>query len=236
MSYATATVKIPATVLSKMVGKPVPDSVHLDFSAECSVGFGTLNGNCGLGSISGMYRHTRNPRIPEEWLDKYGLRSLTQLNKWDNPRDTYMHAIHLYSEPMRPVHMQIDDTFCAKIVDGVTGVTRPQRSGYIISDNIARTIDREPYETFKASYFAHYLIRKRVGIVYALPASINPVHQTERDTTIIQTWYWIPENAIKYHVRGYTKRINCLRLPTKAEFKKTWANLLNGDYTRRIGL
>lgn len=198
-------------------GVDFPDKMVMQVSASYDTG--DFNGNCGFGSIRNVSGNILPFTIPDavlkilpEKFDKLVYADWGLPGKSYNPKGggyLYRLAEHLaYKKIVSEI--DIDDDQWGR-----------RKAGYMLSDNVIR--DSIDQNGIKTSNFMKWCVKNRVGVVYAMPMAVNPVHKIRTDFSIVQAFYWIPPKSIRYNTPDRPiKTSGHRKLPKLAQFNDEW--------------
>lgn len=194
----------------------VPWPVRIVFS--CSQ---QSTGNCGLYLVSGFTATVNAPFDgPLSDAGKAALGRKTA--EWGGY--SYGQGKTYYPEFYKRIVVPNEDKIFGPVAESLG---KMQVAGFFISDNIATVrSDGANNEKLKASSFVRWLINKKMGTVCCLPISVNPVHKTKESLSLIQPWYWIPPDKMRYATqRGY-RSFGRTRLQKEEDFFKEWSEVI----------
>lgn len=74
---------------------------------------------------------------------------------------------------------------------------------YLLTDAVnrhskARTSAPTPAHTPNTAWFARQLVARKIGYIVQSPVSVNHIHRTKGDFSLIRTWIWYPPEAMAF--------------------------------------
>lgn len=184
-------------------------------------GRGTFNmagvGNCGIQLISnvssGCFIH-RFPKIPDHlkslFYNSFGVEKPIDGAVWYGLPDSYLSGT-------------IDETF----KDIARQIQAKGFNMYILTDGVNKFYRGMRPQPVNTTSFANYLIQNKIGYVTASPLAVNCVHKVPNDFSLVQTWVWIPPDALAFKPQKYLGRG---KIKTRDELVAT---LMEGSFANK---
>lgn len=176
------------------------------FTVSEGVSFGTqATGNCGVSIIC-------NVRVGCHVNDfgSYHLLPDKYRNDWGTLRDTVTQKVNKYVKSKTELLLK-DDPDSDWTASFVQEAHKHGYHCYILTDCVNRAsgyrggVVRDP-GVLRTSDVAERLFRAKVGYTIESPISLNHVHFTRDDISLIRVWIWYPPGAVVYKTGKFLGR------------------------------
>lgn len=173
-----------------------PDNFVVTFSYNSGATIRS-SGNCGVGLMEhayGKWTVSGYKNVPEEYRDGWGMPIQVIATAAAD------HLVHLQEETLKAPE-DVGD-----LVDGIVKIAK--NSGYhclIITDGVNKHHKKARGGTYKGAMctadFAEILWQKKIGYIVQCPVSLNHVHNTVGDLSLVRVWVWYPPGALAFKIK-----------------------------------